>query len=393
MPYICKNLFYMKLNNPFIISNEYVSEEYFCDRKFETKVLVDNILNGRNTVLISMRRMGKSGLISHCFNSKEISKSYTTFFVDLYSTSSLSEMVSLMGKEILDSLKGKGEKVIDRFITTVKSLVAGITIDPVTGQPTLNISIGNIQKPDQTLKEIFEYLEKSEYPCVVAIDEFQQIADYPETNVVALIRTYVQKCKQTQFIFSGSKRRMMDKLFNEPSEPFYQSCTNLYLEAIDKDAYYHFAAEKFSAASKTLSEDCFNRMYDALEGHTWFIQRLLNEMYAMAGKGETADLALLNAAMQHIHRLDRRSYEESIQHLTNPQKQLLIAIAKDVKAKEITSSDFVKKHGLKSSSSVQSAAKSLYEAEIITREIDTYFVTNRFLGFWLMERYGIGFRF
>lgn len=383
----------MKLNNPFIISSEYVSEEYFCDRKFETKVIVDNILNGRNTVLISMRRMGKSGLISHCFNRKEIEKSYTTFFVDLYSTSSLSEMVSLMGKEILDSLKSKGEKVVDRFISTVKSLVAGITIDPISGQPTLNISIGNIQQPDQTLKEIFEYLEKSEHPCVVAIDEFQQIADYPETNVVALLRTHVQKCKQTQFIFSGSKRRMMDKLFNEPSEPFYQSCTNLYLEAIDKEIYYHFASEKFSAAGKTLSEDCFNRMYDALEGHTWYIQRLLNEMYATVGKGETADISVLNAAMQHIHRLDRRSYEESVQHLTNPQKELLIAIAKDVKAIEITSSDFVKKHGLKSSSSVQSAAKSLYEAETITREIGTYFVTNRFLGFWLMERYGIGFRF
>lgn len=383
----------MKLNNPFIISNEYVSEEYFCDRKFETKVLVDNILNGRNTVLISMRRMGKSGLISHCFNSKVITKSYTTFFIDLYSTSSLSEMVSLMGKEILDSLKGKGKKVVDRFIATVKSLVAGITIDPITGQPTLNISIGNIQKPDQTLKEIFQYLEKSEHPCVVAIDEFQQIADYPETNVIALLRTYVQKCKQTLFIFSGSKRRMMDKLFNEPFEPFYQSCTNLYLEAIDKEVYYHFAAQKFCAAGKTLGKECFDRMYDALEGHTWYIQRLLNEMYATVGKGETADIAVLNAAMQHIHRLDRRSYEESIQHLTNPQKQLLIAIAKDVKAKEITSSDFVRKHGLKSSSSVQSAAKSLYDAETITREIDTYFVTNRFLGFWLMERYGIGFRF
>ena len=383
----------MKVNNPFIISNEYIAEKYFCDRKFETKVLVDNILNGRNTVLISIRRMGKSGLISHCFNNKLISKDYTTFFIDLYSTSSLSEMVSLMGKEILDSLKGKGEKVFDRFITTVKSLVTGITIDPVTGQPTLNISIGNIQKPDQTLKEIFEYLEKSDRPCVVAIDEFQQIADYPETNVVALLRTYVQKCKQTQFIFSGSKRRMMDKLFNEPSEPFYQSCTNLYLEAIDKKVYYEFASEKFIEADKRLCEDCFNRMYDALDGHTWYIQRLLNEMYATVDKGETAGITELNGAMQHIHRLDRRSYEESIQQLSNPQKQLLIAIAKDIKAKEITSSDFVRKHGLRSSSSVQSAAKSLYEAETITREVDTYFVTNRFLGFWLMERYGVGFRF
>jgi AAA+ ATPase superfamily predicted ATPase len=383
----------MKLNNPFIISNEYVSAEYFCDRKFETKVLTDNILNGRNTVLISIRRMGKSGLISHSFNNEVILKNYTTFFVDLYSTSSLSEMVSLMGKEILDSLKGKGEKLLESFLTTVRSLVAGITLDPVTGQPTLNISIGSIQRPEQTLEEIFEYLEKSERPCVVAIDEFQQIAEYPEKNVIALLRTYVQKCRQTQFIFSGSKRRMMDRLFNNPSEPFYQSCTNLYLEAIDKDVYYEFASAHFQAAGKSLCKDCFDRMYNALGGHTWYIQRLLSEMYASVERGETADVDELNRAMQHIHRLDRRFYEEALQQLTNPQKLLLIAIAKDIIAKEITSSDFVRKHSLKSSSSVQSAARSLYEAEIITREDDAYFVTNRFLGLWLIERYGVGFRF
>ena len=383
----------MRPNNPFIISNEYVSEEYFCDRKFETKVLVDNILNGRNTVLISIRRMGKSGLISHCFSRRDVADSYITFFVDLYSTSSLSEMVSLMGKEILDSLKGKGQKVIDRFITTVRSLTAGITIDPITGQPTLNISLGAINKPEQTLKEIFEYLEMSDKPCVVAIDEFQQIADYPESNVVALLRTYVQKCKQTQFIFSGSKRRMMDRLFNSPAEPFYQSCANLYLESIEKEVYYDFASAKFKEAGKTLSKECFDRMYEALEGHTWYIQRLLNEMYAIVDAGELADIDVLNSAMQHIHRLDRRSYEESLQYLTIPQKSLLIAIAKDIKAKELTSSDFVRRHGLKSSSSVQSASKSLYESEAITRELDTFFVTNRFLGFWIMERYGVGFRF
>ena len=134
-------------------------------------------------------------------------------------------------------------------------------------------------------------------------------------------------------------------------------------------------------------------MYEALDGHTWYIQRLLNEMYASVDRGEIADVRVLNSAMQHIHRLDRRSYEEALQRLTNPQKLLLIAIAKDIKAKEITSSDFVRKHSLKSSSSVQSAARSLYDAEIITREDDIYFVTNRFLGLWLLERYGVGFRF
>ncbi len=383
----------MRNINPFIISNEYVSGKYFCDRKFETKVLVDNILNGRNSVLISIRRMGKSGLISHCFNQPEILEDYNTFFVDLYSTSSLPEMVTLMGKEILASLKGKGEKMLEGFVSTVKSLVAGITIDPVTGQPVLNISIGNIQRPEQTLREIFEYLENSGKPCVVAIDEFQQVADYPETNVVALLRTYVQKCKQTQFIFSGSKRRMMDNLFNNPSEPFYMSCVNLFLEAIDREQYYKFACSHFLDAGKEISQDCFFRMYDALEGHTWYIQRLLNEMYASISSGEQADAVLLNESMQHILKLDRRSYEETLQRLSNPQKQLLIAIAKDIKATEITSSDFIRRHGLKSASSVQNAAAALYDSEIITREGNSYFVTNRFLGFWIMERYGIGFKF
>lgn len=383
----------MSVNNPFIISSDYISKEYFCDREFETKILIDNIKNGRNSVLISIRRMGKSGLISHVFNNESVSQNYNTFFIDLYSTSSLSEMVSLMGKEILDSLKGKGEKIVEHFITTVRSLVTGITLDPVTGQPTLNISIGNIHRPEQTLKEIFEYLEKSERPCVVAIDEFQQVADYPEQNVVALLRTYVQKCRQTQFIFSGSKRRMMDRLFNNPAEPFYQSCTNLFLEPIDKDRYFKFAQNHFIAADKNISEECFNRMYDALEGHTWYIQRLLNEMYGSLSKGETAEKSHLNEALQLILKLDRRSYEENLQQLSNPQKLLIIAIAKDIKAKEITSSHFVNRHGLKSSSSVQSAAKALYESESILRDGDNYMVTNRFFGFWLMDRYGIGFRF
>jgi hypothetical protein len=186
---------------------------------------------------------------------------------------------------------------------------------------------------------------------------------------------------------------MMDKLFNNPSEPFYMSCANLFLEAIDRDEYFKFAAAHFNKAGKSISAECFYRMYDALEGHTSFIQRLLNEMYATMGEGDTADINLLNAAMQHILKLDKRSYEETLQRLTSPQKQLLIAIAKEIKAKEITSSGFVHRHGLKSASSVQNAANTLYENEMITREGDEYFVTNRFLGFWLKERYDIGFKF
>lgn len=383
----------MKKYNPFIIDSEYISEEYFCDRVIETQQLIKNIINGRNTVLTAVRRMGKSGLIAHCFNQQEIKKNYKTFYVDLYSTSSLAEMVSLMGKEIVDSLIGRGEKFLDGFLSTVQSLVTSLAIDTVTGQPTLNISIGSIQQPEQTLKEIFKYLENSEKPCVVAIDEFQQISEYPEKNIVALLRSYVQKCKQTQFIFAGSKRRMMDKLFNSPSEPFYQSCVNLYLEAIDRQLYMDFSSKHFAYAEKHLDLDAFVRMYDHLEGHTWYLQMLLNEMFASLDKGQTADLNTLNEALQTVLNLNKRSFEENLQRLTNPQKEVLIAIAKEYRAKGITSASFIRKHGLKSASSTQSALRWLYENEIVTREDNEYYVTNRFFGIWLSNRYGISFRF
>jgi len=146
----------MKPLNPFIVTNDYFGPDYFCDRKIETAEMVSNISNGRNTVLVSDRRMGKSGLISHVFAQKQIADNFRTFYVDLYSTSNLSEMVMLMSEEILWQLKGKGLQIVEKFLLYVKSLSAGIKYDPVTAQFSFDISIGAITQPKTTLKEIFE---------------------------------------------------------------------------------------------------------------------------------------------------------------------------------------------------------------------------------------------
>ena len=115
MDYLCiQAIEFMEIVNPFIITGEYISEEYFCDREFETKVLVDNIVNGRNTVLISPRRMGKSGLIQHTFAQDNVKNHYLTFSIDLYATSSMSEMILFLGQAITDSLKSK-EKISSKF--------------------------------------------------------------------------------------------------------------------------------------------------------------------------------------------------------------------------------------------------------------------------------------
>ena len=380
----------MILSNPFTITNDYVSDKYFCDRELETKVLLDNISNGRNSVLISSRRMGKSGLIGHIFAQDAVRDVYQTFYVDLYATSSLSEMVFLLGKTITDSFKSSSRKGLEGFLAAVKSLRTGFRLDPVTGSFTFDLSLGEITRPKDSLEEIFSYLNQTATPCIIAIDEFQQISDYPERNVIAQIRTHVQKCLNARFIFSGSKRRMMERLFNTPSEPFYMSCVSLYLDPIAPDKYCSFAKNLFAEAGKKLEEDCFNEIYHRVEGHTWYVQRILNELFAHTPSGSTAQADMIPDTIRDIIHLESRAYEEQFAGFSLAQKQLLIAIAHEGKASSITSTAFVRKHALKSPSTVQSAARVLYENETISKSRNVYYITNRFFSLWLDGRYGSG---
>lgn len=374
--------------NPFIITADYCGSDYFCDRVDETRILEENILNGRNTVLISARRMGKSGLIAHVFNRELVKTSYRSFSIDLYPTSSLGEMVLLMAKAITVPLKNKRDRLFDSFLSIVKSLRPGLKLDPISGQFTFDLSLGEIVRPQESLEEIFAYLESSDTPCLVSIDEFQQIAEYPEKNVIELLRTQVQKCKHTWFIFAGSDRRMMEKLFNNPSEPFYMSCSPLYLDAIRYDSYLSFAKNHFKQSGKVIDDDCFQGVYNLFEGHTWYVQRILNELYAWTTRGETATAAILPEVVNYVVKTFARTFQEQMNSMPEAQKRLLIAVAKDRHAQRVTSAAFCRKHSLNSPSTVQSALRVLHDKGVLRREGDTYSVTNRLFGIWLTMEYG-----
>lgn len=373
--------------NPFIITADYYGPEYFCDRQAETEALESNIANGRNTVLISSRRMGKTGLIAHVFNRAFVKSNFKTFSIDLYPTSSLAELILLLAKEITGPLKSKGQSLLESFLGIVKSLRPGFKVDPVTGQFVFDLSLGEIVKPVDSLKEIFQYLEGSEVPCLVSMDEFQQIAEYPDNNVLELLRTYVQKCKHTWFIFAGSDRRMMEKLFNNPSEPFYMSCSPLYLDAIQYENYLAFARHHFEAAGKSLQEESFKQVYELFDGHTWYVQRLMNEMFAWTKPGEVADAQMASDALTFVIKTYARTFQEQMSSYPEAQKQLLIAIAKDGHAQQVTSVAFCKKHSMKSPSTVQSALRVLHDKGIVRKDGNSYSVTNRLLGIWLAMEY------
>lgn len=372
--------------NPFVVGR-YVSPHYFCDREAETAFLMKQIDNGRNVALISPRRMGKTGLIQHCFHQQALTDRYRTFFVDIYATTSLAEFVYLLGKAIFEELKPKGRQLVNRFFQVIRSLRVGFKLDAMSGEPGFDIGLGDIQTPQTTLDEIFEYLETSDRPCVVAIDEFQQIGNYDEKNVEAMLRTKIQQCQQTLFVFAGSKRHTMSNMFNWSSKPFYPSALCMGLEAIPLGAYQNFCKSLFEERGKRVDADVVEQVYERYDGCTWFVQMLMNELFSLTQPGEKCDASQLGTAMDNVVMTQKGSYMDLLANLAPKQKLVLQAIAREGKAESVTSAAFIKKYNLPSASSVQSAIKGLLKNDIITQENGTYSVYDYFFATWLAKDY------
>lgn len=376
----------MKVVNPFVVG-KYLSDRYFCDRSEETEFLRKQMINGRDVALISPRRIGKSGLIQHFFNQPDVKVRYYVFFVDIYATTSLAEFVYTLGKEIYEQLKPQTTVWKEKFFQVISSFRVGFKLDALTGAPGFDIGLGDIQAPQTTLDEIFAYINEADKPCIIAIDEFQQIGEYTDNNVEALLRTKIQKCQRAQFIFSGSKRHTMSNMFNSPSKPFYQSAISMGLEPIPMNTYVDFAKQMFEVYGKHIDGSVVEMIWNKYDGYTWFVQMMMNELFALTQVGETCHEERIVEAQHNVIMSQESSYKDILSQLPPRQKVVLQAISKEGVAQGITSSRFIKKYNLNSASSVQAAVKLLLKNDLITQNENTYRVYDFFFSEWLATVY------
>ena len=300
----------LMVNNPFILYG-YESEKYFCDRKEETQQLLQLLENGNNVSLIAPRRIGKTGLIENLFHKRQVQKEYYTFLIDIYATKNIEEMVAGMGASMLSSLRPLGAKVMQKFTKVLSSLRSGISFDAM-GNPSWNVEIGDIRLPRTTLDEIFQYINSADKPCLIAIDEFQTVSTYPDGKVEELLRTYIQHCRNAQFIFSGSQRTMMGEMFLSPARPFYQSTAIMNIGCIPEDKYFEFAQKHFAEVSKTLPAIVFQTVYERFDGITWYIQRIMNELYVITSSGSSCTPEMVDIAISNILRANEFTYQSML---------------------------------------------------------------------------------
>lgn len=376
-----------KTTNPFVVTGK-IAPEYFCDRIAESARLIKSVTNGNNLVIISPRRMGKTGLIQFCYDMPEISQEYYTFFIDILHTSSLREFTYLLGKEIYETLLPRSRKMLKLFIQTIKSISGKFGFDPIFNVPTFNIELGDIERPEYTLDEIFQYLAHADKPCIIAIDEFQQIAKYPEKNIEALLRTHIQKQANSNFIFAGSERHMMQEMFTSAAKPFYNSADILELKAISPEIYVPFVLKHFEKCQKSIEAADVEKVYHLFKGHTYYIQKTFNEAFADTPERGACTIGIIRTAIDNMIASNDTIFREILSNIPEKQKTLLYAIAKEGEAERITSSEFIKRHSLTSASSVQSAAKKLLEKDLITESNKAFSVTDKLFAMWINKIYG-----
>ncbi len=371
---------HMKPNNPFILSG-YVSPEYFCNRNQEASKIISALENGRNVTLFSIRRIGKTGLIEHVFYKLKKQKKHHLIYLDILPTTGLNDFISVFAKAVIGKLETTPERVLKKVSELFASLRPTITFDPITGLPNIQFKLDTEKEVTQTIEQLFNYIKKQKKHIVIAIDEFQQITNYPEKNVEAILRANVQKTTNTNFIFSGSHKHILLSMFSEYGRPFYQSTELHHLEKIKSSYYKKFIKSKFEKGGKKLKEEQADKILEICRNHTYYVQFLCNRLYGTAAR--TINEEIIGKTLLDILDENELVYINYRNLLTGTQWKLLEAIAKEGNATKLMSKEFIQSHGLTASSSIQTALAALMSKEMIYKEGDFYFVYDVFLEKWL----------
>ena len=368
------------IDNPFVVSG-YVSPDYFCDRIEESETLTRNLTNGNNVTLFSPRRMGKTGLIHHVFNKLKVrDPDILTVYVDLMPTESLSDFAGVFSSALINELDSSPKSLFKKALSVLSRLRPTISFDPVSGESKFSVDIAKGEE-QATVEQLLSFVGSCGKQFYIAFDEFQQIALYPEKNVEALLRSKIQLISNAHFIFSGSNLHMLSEMFISAKRPFYASTAIQNIGSIPCDPYYQFSSSFFEDKGRNLPEEVFRFLYDRFDGHTWYIQKVLNKIYSW--QIEEVDEKSVLKAIKDIISENEYYYQMMLRAYSRGQGRLMKAIAREGCIVEIFAGEFISKYSLNATSSVRSAVKRLVDDELVYHDAKGYSIYDRFMAEWL----------
>lgn len=364
--------------NPFRFG-EVVTQDSFCARPSLSKTLREIISAGHNAVVLGERRTGKTSLMLDTVDRTGM----RTIYAQLWAVATLEDIANRLLQGVVTMTRQKGN-LIEMVSKALAHLRPVMEFDPVTGQPSLTIGRGE-KLPPSGLHGLFDFIGEfaEQQKIVVILDEFQDIQRLDRADaVLGEIRGRIQTQTGVPYLFAGSIRHRMERIFRDPSSPFFKSFRTVEVGPIDRERFQKFLRERFETGARKVRDETFPVIFDLAADNPSDVQQLCSAIWERTAPGTEIGLDFLPTALQHIFATERKGYEYLVRPLTNQQYACLRALA-EVGGKQPQSQAFLQASGIRVPSSVKRALQRLMDLEIIYGPEVDYKFFDPFFRQWL----------
>ena len=353
----------MAIENPFVFGRA-AEGPYFTDREEDARRLTTNLTHGIHTILISPRRWGKTSLVKKVIS--EVGRpDIQIVFIDIFQCKTEYEFYKTFANEVVKQTSSK----IEEWVETAKSFLSNISPKFSFGSDPMNdFTISFEWNPkDSTEKEILQLpqkiAQKKNVRIVVCLDEFQQMADFDDSVLFQKkLRSVWQHQQEVTYCMFGSKKHLMENIFNDKSMPFYKFGDMMFLKKIPTEQWIPFICDKFSETGKTITEQQASRICYLTENLSSYVQHLAWLVWYKADKVVTNKD--IDAALDDLLEQNKIFFQREIEQLTEFQYNFLKALANGVSS-GFSRKEVIRKYRLESSANVLSVKKALLKKDLI----------------------------
>ncbi len=371
--------------NPFRFG-DLALDEAFTDREASVAELVADMRNGQNVVLYAPRRYGKTSLVWRAAN-EAVAAGISVAYCDLMKTPTKERFAAALAKTIFDDLASPTGSVLERAQSLFRGLriVPQMGLDPEHGSLTFTFTAQQRRDIDETIERLFEMPQRiageRRRRVVLILDEFQEIVkldpDYPN-----MMRSIFQTQPEVSHIYLGSRRHILDKIFEDRNQAFWRSAKRIEIGMIPLDQFRAFITDRFDATDKGITDDALGRLVGATQGHPYGTQELAYYTWQEVASGAHAFVDHVEAALENVLRSENRHFSRIWEDATEHQRLLLIALVEG--PQNIYTVDFRESYGFPSNSYVQRAVKTLVAQELVGQADDrAYLIIEPFLSEWI----------
>ncbi|HEY9778361.1 MAG TPA: ATP-binding protein [Planktothrix sp.] len=376
------------MKNPFEYGGV-VALKSFCNRKKELQDLQRVFTNGERMFLYAERRVGKTSLIKKALNNLDPSQ-FVSIYVDLWPTDSEADFAIKLAKAITESTSTASGNVLTFAKKFFGFLKPAVTLDE-NGHPKVIFGVSQNDERPPELSEVLEVIpklsEQLKKQVVIVLDEFQQITEYESDAVEKKLRSAIQHHKNVSYLFSGSRKHILESMFVDQQRPLYRAAGHYPLQMIETSEWTPFITEKFTSSQKTIGTDVIEQLCRITRGHPFYTQNLCNAIWELTDSGKEATKATLDQAIDLLLQRENFAFTTLWESLANNQRSLLSALAVDSEDSKPFSAQFVQRSGLRTPSNVQRASQALIKRDLIDRdESGNLYIPDRFLEIWIRTR-------